>query len=231
MMVMYSTKKSLLETNCGIEQDEFKRKFYRNLAADNQKFELNQFDDMLNILYKKNEEDYKKWYKALNKIPLFFVKRNMSLTIELLNSDNIEALNTAFEMEKRKRAVISNNIIYKATYTSVNKSKKEILIALNNTLLLMKSDGEDNILKKAKEDFAKYFGKYENDICLGKFYKELLDSIEEEMLKKINDEIKKVDEIEKNINITSNIELLLDTRISNNINRCTVISQRRSYNK
>ncbi len=231
MMVMYSTKKSLLETNCGIEQDEFKRKFYRNLAADNQKFELNQFDDMLNILYKKNEEDYKKWYKALNKIPLFFVKRNMSLTIELLNSDNIEALNTAFEMEKRKRAAISNNIIYKATYTSVNKSKKEILIALNNTLLLMKSDGEDNILKKAKEDFAKYFSKYENDIYLGKLYKELLDSIEEEMLKTINDEIKKVDEIEKNINITSDIELQFNTRKSNNISRCTVISQRRSYNK
>ena len=76
MLYEHNVSKFLVKDKNGIELEEYTNKFYRSLRLFGQKYEEEQFDDLLTELYMKDENLYKEWFKILQKIPYFFVKNN-----------------------------------------------------------------------------------------------------------------------------------------------------------
>ena len=192
MMYEHNMSKFVAKNKDDYTIDEYKNKFYRNLRMYSQKYEEEQFEDLLTELYMKEPEIYKEWYKILYKVPYYFIRNNTVLSTALISSNNMELMVAAYDMDKKRKSILARTLPMRATSTTVNENKEKLLLELKKLSLLMVSEDEDNILRKAEEEFARCYGEYANDPYLGDYYNDILDNFEDDLIKCINQEINKV---------------------------------------
>ena len=202
----------LIKNKEGLTQEDFNEIFYRSLRMNHEKYEQEQFDDLLLELNMKEPEVYTEWRLTFNKVPYFFVRRYTNLITNLVSNNDHERVLIASEMYKKKMALISRSIPEKVTPSTVKGSKKSLYLKLNKALLLMESELEDNILRKAQESFAEIYSKYEDDIYLGDLYNEIIDGFEDEMRNALNAEINKIEGISYRLIDTMAIGLMRETQ-------------------
>ena len=176
--------------------EDFKTKFYRNLRMFNQTYEEEQFDDLLLELYTKESDIYKNWYKILSKVDYSFLKSNTVLSTCLVSRECPDLITAAFDMEKKRKSILSRTVPTKATVSTVNQSKDKLLLEYKKLLLLIYSENEDNILRKAQEEFARCYSEYNDDLYLSDYYNSIIDNFEEELKKYINTQITKISRLE-----------------------------------
>lgn len=212
MLYEYTTNKFLSKDKKGMDLDSFTSQFYRQLRLNRQKYEDEQFDDFLTELYMKDSSVYEDWYKAFSKISYAFTRKNTVLMTNLVSANNIEYLLLAFDMDKKKKSLIARCIPRRATVSTVGESKDKLFVELSMQLALMESEEEDNILRKAQEEFYLRYGEYENDRYLGDLYNNILDTLEEEMRNALISEINKINTISAKLTDSANIALIRDTQ-------------------
>lgn len=199
MTYEHTISKFLVKDKEKMNFDEFSNKFYRNITLYNKAYKEGQFDEFLSKLYMKSSSVYEDWYKALNKIAFSFVRKNLELITVLVKSNNIDAVITAYDMQKKKGSLISRSISRKTTASSVIESKIQLLTELNMQLALIESEEEENIVRKAQAEFYLCYGEYENDKYLGTIYNEMIASFKDEIRNAIITEINKIDGISADI--------------------------------
>lgn len=199
MVYEHSMSKFIEKNKENVHLEDYIQGFYRKLRLFGQKYDNQQFEDLLTELYMKETEIYNEWINIFNKVPYYFIRSNTVLSTNLVSSDNPNLLLAAYEMEKKKRSIISRIIPVRVTVTSVKESKEKLLLQLQKLSLLMYSEEEDNILRKAQEQFAEEFSEYDNDPYLSDFYNNIIDGFEKELLTRINNEIKKIDGVNEKI--------------------------------
>ena len=185
-------------------EEEFIGKFYRNIKLNSVPNKGKCFDELLKILYKKEEKEYSKYRNVFRRIPLTFIKNNLDLIKKLLQVDNYELIKDAYEMEKKRKSLISGCIPMRATPTTVNESKEKLYVSLNMNLALLDSELEDNLLSKTKDKFYLTWGKYEDNMYLGDLYNEIMDSFENNIREALIREINKIEGINKELLIKQN---------------------------
>ena len=192
MIYEYSLSKFMDEFKSNYSLDTFIDKFYRNVKLNNYKYEDYQYDELLIELYYLSDKEYIEWYKTLKKIPYFFARNNTELILKLVRSKNHELMSVAYEMEKRKRSIVSRCLPMKATTCTVTESKEKLLTSLYMQAALLDSLEDDNPIRKGEASFALSFGDYENNEYLGEFYTKTIESLDEEIRNTIDTEIRKV---------------------------------------
>ena len=202
--------KFLVKDKKGMDLDEFSQRFYRSLKLNQQIFDENQYDEFLKELYMKEPDVYNDWYKTFGKITYKFARKNVDLLTDFVAMDNMELALVAFEMDKTKRQLVSRCIPRKATTSSVNESKEELIVSLNTQLSLLDSDTEDNILKVTQDKFELCYGEYKDNIYLRNLYNEIMDSFEKEIRKSIINEINKIDGLSNRIIETLGLTIFND---------------------
>lgn len=212
MLYEYTTNKCLSKDKKGMDLDSFTSQFYRQLRLNRQKYEEEQFDDFLTELYMKDSSVYEDWYKAFSKISYAFTRKNTVLMTNLVRNNNIEYALLAFNMDKKKKSLVARCIPRRATVSTVGESKNKLFTELNMQLALMESEEEDNILRKAQEEFYLCYGEYENNRYLGDLYNNILDTLEEEMRNALISEINKISTISAKLTDSANITLIRDTQ-------------------
>ena len=212
MLYEYATNKFLSKDKKGMDLDTFISQFYRQLRLNRQKYEDEQFDDFLTELYMKDSSVYEDWYKAFSKISYAFTRKNTVLMTNLVSANNIEYALLAFNMDKKKKSLVARCIPRRATVSTVGESKNKLFTELNMQLALMESEDEDNILRKAQEEFYLCYSEYENNRYLGDLYNNILDTLEEEMRNALISEINKISTISAKLTDSANIALIRDTQ-------------------
>lgn len=210
-MYEHATSKFLLKDKKGMDLNSFKEKFYRSVKLNNQRFEEEQFDDLLAELFIKEPEVYAEWYKVFLKIPYVFLAKNTVLMTNLVSLNNPEYVIIAYEMEKKRKSLISRCIPAKANTSTVAEAKKLLYTKLAMQLVLLESDSKDSILSKVKDEFYLSFGKYENDRFLGDVYNNILNNFENDISKALITEIDKINRISAKLVNTDNIGFIVDS--------------------
>lgn len=206
----YKMSQFLVKDKEEMNYEDFNARFIRNLQLYGQKYDEDACYDLLVELYEKEPEVYSEWFKTFKKVAYAFIKNNIVLATYLINTNNPELLITAFEMEKKKKSLISRSLPMKSTISTVSENKEKLRLELKKTALLMVSENEDNILRKAEEEFAKYYGEYEDNPYLGDFYTDTLNGIEVEMASVIEREIAKIDGISDYLTLTDQLTSLIE---------------------
>ena len=185
----------MLNDKEGIFYDYFSYNFYKQLKRRNIPYNEGQFDEFLNEMFNKNKADYKECYKVLSNIPYGFFKRNLDLITTLVRDNKSAYIKEIFDMYRYKKKLILETIP-DVNHSSVVESKKELLLKLEKSLLLMKSENEDNILRQIEEKFYKKYGMYNGDPYLSDLYNEILDDIESDLKNTLIDQFDKIDRLD-----------------------------------
>ena len=209
-MYEHNMSKFIVKNKEDFTFEEYKAKFYRTLRMYNQKYDEEQFEDLLTELYMKEPEVYDEWVSLLRKIPYFFIRNNTVLTTALISSNNTELMVTAYEMDKKKKSILARTLPMRATSTTVNENKEKLLLEYKKLSLLIVSENDDNIVRKAKEEFAKCYGEYANDPYLSDYYNDILNNFEAELTNCIDKEINKVIGIGNKLTNSNHISTVVD---------------------
>lgn len=191
----YNMSQFLMNTNEGVSYEEFSKSFYRSLRLFGQVYTESQYDKFVKALFALDEIDYKSFYKIFMKLGYPFFKTNSELITSLVAANESRLLQISYDMFKKKESIVSRALSIRATVTSVNEKKEELLMSLKNILLSIQNNEDGNILKQAQEEFVKFYGDYADDKLLGDFYKFLFDRIELQLLSEIEKEMVKFDAI------------------------------------
>jgi len=184
--------KCLIKVKGDISLEEFKDGFYYQLRLNGKKYIENQYDLLLEALYQKDEKEYHDCYVKTVRMPLKYARENQELLANLINSNNSNLIQTAYDMYKRKCSVITRLIPTRVCAVTVKNYDKQLLCELENLLLSAKSQNDDNVIVKAKSEFSKFYSEYSNNAYLGTYYNNLLNGIEQEFFKLVNNEIDKI---------------------------------------
>lgn len=210
MLYEHNVSKFLVKDKSDIELEEYTKNFYKKVRMAGLRYNEEQFDDFLTELYMKEPDVYKEWHVALRKIPYYFIRQNTVLATNLVSSNNVELLVTAYDMEKKKKSIISGTLPMKANSTTVNENKEKLLLGLEKLSLLMVSEGEDNIVRKAQEEFARCYNEYDSDPYLSDYYNGIIDNFETDILNKINEEYNKIKGINNKLTNSNHIGTVTD---------------------
>jgi len=221
MLYEHNVNKFLVKDKSDIELEEYTKNFYKKVRMAGLRYNEEQFDDFLTELYMKEPDVYKEWHAALRKIPYYFIRQNTVLAANLVSSNNVGLLVTAYDMEKKKNSILSRTLPMKATSTTVNENKEKLLLELERLSLLMVSELEDNILRKAQEEFARCYGQYNDDPYLSDYYNGIIDNFETDMINKINEEYNKIEGIRSKISANDHLGTLVDNISHRNKNHPT----------
>lgn len=201
---MYGTRiESFTFANClektkgDVSFDDFKNSFYFKLRMNGRIYTENQYDILLKSLYKKDEDTYRYFYSKLFRIPLKFVKENYEFIINLMESNKADLIKVAFEMFKKKKSIISGLFPVKATKNTVKHSDELLSTKLEELLSLTQEEDENNIIAKAKLEFAKFYIDYSENEYLREFYFDIIDSFDTDIIAAINKEIAKISGMKK----------------------------------
>ena len=193
MLYVYKLTNFLIKNKEDYTNCEFNSKFYRNIKLSGLGYEENQFDLILNDLYKMDIDNYKKWFEVFKEIAYTFVKNNTEEVEKIITSNDIEKIRIAYDMDKKKRALINRAIPMRVNITTVNEHGEKVLSNLNQMLSDISEDNENNPVKTVQENFKSTYGMYENDIVLGSLYSKNINSFKQELLSLIKFEVKKVE--------------------------------------
>ena len=194
----FTMGRCLNKTNENLNLEDFKYSFYHKLKLYGKQYNENQYDEFLEALYQKNIVEYKKCYANLYRISFKYVRENNDLLINLINSNNIDLIQVAYDMYKKMGSIILRLLPARATKETVKKSDKKLLCDLGNLLLSIK-DEEANVVANAQLEFAKFYGEYSDNEYLGEYYKSIIASFEEELINTIDEEVTKVPAIKKRL--------------------------------
>lgn len=188
----FTLNKCLSKVKGNDSLEDFKSKFYRQLKLNGGYYTDNQYDLLLESLYKKSEPTYHECYSNMYKMSLKYARENQELIASLIDSNNIDLIQVAYDMYKRVGSILSRFIPTRVNKQTVKEADKELLNELKDILNKAKTETDEDILTKSKQEFAKYYGQYENNEYLGEYYNSLVASIEQTFLKLVNNEIAKV---------------------------------------
>lgn len=194
--------------------DDFKNNFYRKIKYNGKKFVENQYDPFLEALYQKSNEEYHECYLKMIRMTLKYVSDNQELLVSLINSNDFELIQVAYEMYKKRGSIISRLIPMRANKISVKESDKKLLKDLEKLLASSKMDDENNVLNKVKEEFMKSFGEYSENTPLSDYYNDIINGIDQEFYCLINNEISKITNLKEYIKYAELDEAFLKNRES-----------------
>ena len=197
MVYEHPLHKCLVTNKDDYSFDEFNDKFYRKLRMDRLKYEQDQYYIILRNLYNMDTESYMSWFNKFKDIPYSFVKNNTELVEKLVEDNKVDLMKIAYEMNKKKNALISRTIPTKATVTTVNESSQVLLFTFKELLKEISENKENNSVTKAQQEFERVYSEYKNDIYLRDLYVKILADFEQEILSRINSEINKVNSYSK----------------------------------
>ncbi len=169
--------------------DDFIASFYNKLKKAGKECKPEKFDDFLTELYIKDDQIYGEWLKIFSTIPYSFVSKNVVLVTYLVCVEQQEAVKTIYVMQQRKNSILSKYGTVLFEKSTVAKKRKELLKTLEDRLKSMNTNTENDILRKAQNEFANQFEQYSDDPYIGSFYNEMLNDFEKELISKINSTI------------------------------------------
>ena len=218
MIYEHNLSKFLEKNKDSMSLEEYIGKFYRNLRMHGQHYEEEQYDDLLTELYMKEPEVYIEWQKVFTKVPYFFVRSNTVLSTYLVSSNCSELMTVAYDMEKKRKSIISRIFPMKASITTVNSYKEKLIKELENLKLLLISEEEDNILRKSQEEFARCYGEYNDDPYLNDYYNSIIDNFEYDIRTNIESEIAKANNLDYKLKDINHKGHVVDNIIQNSRN-------------
>ena len=194
MRYSHKVKQILVENKEGLTLEDFVFNFYRKLRTYNIAYTKGHFDEVLEILFNKDPEEYSKCFEAIKESHYGFLKNNLDIIIDFINKGCPDNIKMASDMMEYRNILISRNLpnVYLG---SVLKEKKSLILKVKNCLISLQSEDDDNILKKAQKDFKEKYGIYENDLYLKELYNNILNSFEDEMKKSLQASISKIEGI------------------------------------
>ena len=181
MKVSHRMKQLFDKNSKEVGFEEFKNEFYRKLRVYSIGFVNGAFDSFLKVLYESDENTYNEFLESTKNIPYGFIKNNMDLVINLIKNKRVQDIEVACQMLEYQTTLISRNV-HSIHVTSVLNEKKKMLLNIEKCLLLMKSENEDNILRKAQRDFYDRFKDCETNPYLSDLYNKILDEFEDKMI-------------------------------------------------
>lgn len=176
----------LKDKECISNIDDFIASFYNKLKKAGKKCQPEMFDDFLIELYIKEDLVYSEWLKTFSSIPYSFASKNIVLLTYLVCTEQQEAVKTIYAMQQKKLSILSKYGTVLFEKSLVPEKRKKLLKELEDRLKSMNNNGEDDVLKKARNEFANQFEQYSDDPYIGSFYSEMLISFEQELISKIN---------------------------------------------
>lgn len=196
------------------ELEDFKNNFYRKLKFNGKKFVENQYDPFLEALHQKSNEEYHECYLKMIRMTLKYVSDNQELLVSLINTNDFELIQVAYEMYKKRGSIVSRLIPMKANKVSVKESDKKLLKDLEELLVSSKMDDENNVLNKVKKEFKASFGKYSENTPLSDYYNDIINGIDQEFYCLINDEVSKITNLRESIKNSELDEAFIKNRES-----------------
>ena len=178
------------KTTCDL--GEFIHKFYVKVNYYKLESEENEFDNILTCLYNLDDKEYKKWLKELRKMPYAFVRENLSLMETITKNNDFENLVTAFDMYKKTLSLAARALPVKANYNDVTENKEMLLKELKRTLLSIRDNKPNNPVENAQEEFERFYKDISENEVLGSFYNKLYNGLDDILINRIKEEIKKV---------------------------------------
>ena len=176
--------------------EDFKYSFYRKLKLNGMKYSENQYDEFLETLYNAGAYQYHECYVTMVRMPLKYLRDNQYLIANLIKSNNTNLIQVAYDMYKKRGSIVTRLLPARANRVTVKESDEQILCELGNLLLSIKNE-EENAIAKAQIEFSNACSQYKNNEYLKEYYNEMFDSIEQEFLKTISNEINSVGSIKK----------------------------------
>jgi hypothetical protein len=185
-----------------ISYEEFEEEFYKHASREglniknqeisDENYKGKQFSKLLNKLYVSTE--YQSFRKVLTKIPNSYITDTYSLVLDLVEQGKYEKLELAFNMFLKKLSLI-RRAIPNANYSNLMDGKQQLLDTYNEIISKITNGDENSESNKAIVQFDSFFGRYSEDEDLKDYYNYLIYSIGPEIIKSIEIESNKIDEL------------------------------------
>ena len=195
----FTINKCLIKDKENMNLEDFKNSFYRRLKLNGKQYTDKQYDSLLEALYQSSEQDYRECYKKMSKMDLKYFRDYQDILATLINSNNINLIDVARDMYKKRGSMVSRILPIRVNQATIKDTDKLLLTNLQQLLLDLK-DEDNDILKNAKEEFAKFYGEYSNNQYLSSYYQDMINNFEEELIRHINERIDKIPGVKNILN-------------------------------